>query len=61
MAINPGIWYSFLDPLILFFWCKFIHFILFVKKNQVMNLVSIEILLDRLAEDKIKITNIFRH
>ena len=42
----------------LFFCCKFIHFILFVKENQVM--IS-EILLDMIAAGNIKIINIFRY
>ncbi len=42
----------------LFFCRKLIHFILFVKENQVM---LSEILLDMIAADNIKITNIFRY
>ena len=56
MAINPCILYWI--PVIFIFWWNIIHFILFVKKNQVMN---IEKLLDRFAGGNIKIINIFRH
>ena len=58
MAINPCILYWILGCWIFIFWRKLIHFILFVKKNQVMN---IEILLDRFAGGNIKIINIFRY
>ena len=44
-----------------YFLVKLIHFNLFVKKNQVMNFVTIEILLDRIVEGNIKIINIFRY
>ena len=41
MVINPSIWYWSLSLRIHIFCWKFIHFILFVKENQVMNFVSI--------------------
>jgi hypothetical protein len=57
MAINPDIQSGIIGHWVLVDCCKFIHFILFVKKNQVLNL---EILLDRIAAVNIKIINIFR-
>jgi hypothetical protein len=42
------------------FFSDIIHFKLIVKKNQVARSFPTEILLDRIADDNIKITNIFR-
>ena len=60
MFINPYIWYRILDFWVFIIRWDSIHFNLFVKKNQVTSSFSTEILLDRIAGDNIKITNIFR-
>ena len=60
MVIKPDIWYRSLNFKVLNFWQNNIHFNLFVKKNQVASSFPTEILLDRIADGNIKITNIFR-